>query len=72
MSAPRGTKHTLAPGDYLWCACGECEAQPFSDDPCKGGASAVPFTLEEETTLKVCNCKHSSNPPYCDGTHNRL
>ncbi|RPG60615.1 MAG: CDGSH iron-sulfur domain-containing protein, partial [Flavobacteriales bacterium TMED191] len=20
----------------------------------------------------LCNCKKTSNPPYCDGTHNKI
>ncbi|WP_424218017.1 CDGSH iron-sulfur domain-containing protein [Thauera humireducens] len=22
--------------------------------------------------MYLCGCKHSGNPPYCDGTHNKL
>jgi CDGSH-type Zn-finger protein len=27
------------------------------------------FQVEEEKTYFLCNCKQTSNPPFCDGTH---
>ncbi|MBT5856784.1 MAG: CDGSH iron-sulfur domain-containing protein, partial [Flavobacteriaceae bacterium] len=26
----------------------------------------------EDKKIYLCNCKQTSNPPYCDGTHNKL
>ncbi|MGB3121985.1 MAG: CDGSH iron-sulfur domain-containing protein [Verrucomicrobiales bacterium] len=30
------------------------------------------FTLEEGKKVWLCNCKHTKNPPYCDGSHSGL
>ncbi|MCA9819156.1 MAG: CDGSH iron-sulfur domain-containing protein, partial [Cyanobacteria bacterium HKST-UBA01] len=30
------------------------------------------FTVETETKMALCNCKHTHNPPRCDGTHSSL
>jgi glutamate synthase domain-containing protein 2/CDGSH-type Zn-finger protein len=30
------------------------------------------FTVDEETEAHLCMCKHTKNPPYCDGSHARL
>ena len=30
------------------------------------------FTESDDKTIYLCNCKKSSNPPYCDGTHNKI
>ncbi|HTB35019.1 MAG TPA: CDGSH iron-sulfur domain-containing protein [bacterium] len=28
--------------------------------------------MEEKKTVYLCQCKHSKNPPFCDGTHKTL
>jgi CDGSH-type Zn-finger protein len=30
------------------------------------------FTLAEKQKVWLCNCKHSKNPPFCDGSHKAL
>ena len=30
------------------------------------------FTLTEAKKVWLCNCKHSNNPPFCDGSHSKL
>lgn len=64
----------LAPGDYLWCACGRSQRQPFCDGSHAGTVFApLPFTVTRKSgTLWLCGCKHSRDQPYCDGRHNRL
>lgn len=31
----------------------------------------VPFTVDVSGEYYLCNCKRSSNRPFCDGTHKR-
>ncbi len=59
----------LDPGRYHWCACGTCPDAPLSDGACAGDRPAVPFELTEPTRIRLCRCRHTSNPPYCDGSH---
>lgn len=30
-----------------------------------------PFGLAGRTVVSLCRCGHSSNKPFCDGTHNK-
>lgn len=63
----------LAPGDYLWCACGKSANQPFCNDSHKGSEfKPVKFTTTSRAPVVLCGCKHSDTKPYCDGTHNSL
>jgi CDGSH-type Zn-finger protein len=32
----------------------------------------VVFKAEETKTAFMCNCKHSSKPQFCDGSHTQL
>jgi CDGSH-type Zn-finger protein len=34
--------------------------------------SPVAFELSETKSVWLCACKHTSNKPFCDGTHKRL
>jgi CDGSH-type Zn-finger protein len=31
-----------------------------------------PFGLAGRTVVSLCRCGHSSNKPFCDGTHNKI
>jgi len=31
-----------------------------------------PFGLAGRTAVSFCRCGHSSNKPFCDGTHNKV
>ncbi|WKX76234.1 CDGSH iron-sulfur domain-containing protein [Zobellia laminariae] len=28
------------------------------------------FQVDEDKEARICTCKLTSNPPYCDGSHN--
>lgn len=68
---------TLKPGEYHWCSCGYSTKQPMCDH-----AHCLPtynttrtgyrFEVLEECEVKLCRCKHTGNPPFCDGTHNKV
>ena len=47
---------------------------PFATDPRKTAPGFAPlvFKAEEKKTAFLCQCKHTKNPPYCDGTHKSL
>lgn len=64
----------LAPGEYLWCACGRSLTQPFCDGSHAGTRFApIKITVTPRTgTLWLCGCKHSKTKPHCDGAHNKL
>ena len=32
----------------------------------------VPVEIAEAKTVAWCGCKHSHNPPFCDGSHSKL
>jgi len=34
-------------------------------------AEGRPFGLAGRTVVSLCRCGHSSNKPFCDGTHGR-
>lgn len=62
----------LEAGDYWWCACGLSGHQPMCDGEHTGtGMRSVKFTLREKTTVRLCNCKQTATPPYCDGSHSK-
>jgi CDGSH iron-sulfur domain-containing protein 3 len=66
----------LAPGDYLWCACGRSANQPWCDGSHAGTTfTPVKFTIKPRRTPEtvwLCGCRHSRSKPFCDGSHNRL
>jgi CDGSH-type Zn-finger protein len=66
----------LPAGDYLWCACGRSQRQPFCDGSHQGTPfSPVKFTIQPRSGLEtvwLCGCKRSKRMPFCDGTHNAL
>ena len=37
------------------------------------GFSSMPWTVpDDQANYAICNCKHTKNPPFCDGTHTTL
>ncbi|MFN2360256.1 MAG: CDGSH iron-sulfur domain-containing protein [Marinobacter sp.] len=59
--------------NYVWCACGRSDNQPFCDGSHKGtGFTPVKFTAEKDGRVSFCGCKHTGTPPLCDGTHKTL
>ncbi|OFX45368.1 MAG: hypothetical protein A2046_06555 [Bacteroidetes bacterium GWA2_30_7] len=63
----------LKPGQYIWCACGKSDNQPYCDDSHLGsGIKPIKVDIIEEKKVLWCACKHSSNKPFCDGTHKSL
>ena len=60
----------LAPGDYLWCACGLSKNQPFCDRSHVGGPfKPKRFTLDKVQEVVLCGCKRTKDAPFCDDTH---
>jgi uncharacterized membrane protein YphA (DoxX/SURF4 family)/CDGSH-type Zn-finger protein len=64
---------TLAPKRYSWCSCGYSKKQPFCDSSHREEENATnrksfKFEVLEETTLRICMCRLTSHPPYCDET----
>lgn len=61
----------LASGDeYLWCACGRSDNQPFCDGSHVGtDFTPVGFVPDTDGEAALCACKHTGNAPYCDGSH---
>lgn len=59
--------------NYLWCACGRSENQPFCDGSHKGtGFTPVKFAAEKKEWVWFCGCKQTGSAPLCDGTHKTL
>ena len=62
---------------YTWCGCGLARTeQPLCDLACqnlhlnklmKGGP--VRYIAIETKQVWFCNCKQTSNKPFCDGSH---
>jgi len=45
----------------------------FSGTHKSTGFRSLKWTVPGTQTLySICQCKHTKNPPYCDGTHNYL
>lgn len=70
---------------YSWCTCGLSEKQPLCDGMHKcvemimneQGEMVLPFRSlkfqsDTEKEVWLCQCKQTSTPPYCDGTHLRV
>jgi CDGSH-type Zn-finger protein len=44
--------------------------QPLCDGAHKGtGLKPLRMVAEEDGTLFLCGCKHTTTGPFCDGTH---
>jgi CDGSH-type Zn-finger protein len=68
---------------YAWCTCGLSDKNPLCDAAHKqtwyeeNGEEVKPwksmkFTAEETGEVWLCNCKQTSTPPFCDGTHRKV
>ncbi len=55
---------------YEWCTCGLSGNQPFCDYSHFGTTHqhGLLFTAEKTGLAKLCVCKHTKTPPYCDGS----
>ncbi len=63
----------LTPGNYLWCACGKTQKEPFCDGSHKGTDKAPhPFKIILKRKYIICNCQLTGNPPFCDGVCRRI
>ena len=59
--------------NYLWCACGRSQNQPFCDGSHKGTEfTPVKFTAEKKEWVWFCGCKQTGSAPFCDGPHKTL
>tara|TARA_B110000285_G_C14868129_1_gene487848 strand:+ start:271 stop:732 length:462 start_codon:yes stop_codon:yes gene_type:complete len=57
---------------YDWCSCGHSQITPMCDGQCKWLVTRnrpITFNVSESGYFKLCNCKMSSNAPFCNGTH---
>jgi CDGSH-type Zn-finger protein len=58
---------------YAYCTCGLSAKIALCDGAHKGGEFVpLKFTPDESKTAYICGCKHTKNPPYCDGSHKAL
>jgi len=63
----------LEPGSYHWCACGQSAKGAFCDGSHRGtDIRPLAFEVAEKEPVAICMCKHTKNPPYCDGSHVNL
>ena len=63
-------KTTLAPGNYLYCACGKSADNPFCNGSHHGtGIKPIFFEVKKERKMSLCTCKMTKTPPYCDLSH---
>ena len=56
--------------NYLWCACGKSQNQPFCDGSHHGSKSKpILFEVKRSGEFRLCNCKISKTSPFCDDSH---
>lgn len=77
IAAKQPTKISVQAGKtYSWCACGLSEEITFCDSFHKK-IDGMPYrslkiTFEKEQDVWLCNCKQTTTPPFCDGSHKKL
>jgi CDGSH-type Zn-finger protein len=57
---------------YWFCSCGLAALNPWCDNTCNRVTTRnrpIYFNVNESGYYKMCNCKMSSNAPFCNGTH---
>jgi CDGSH-type Zn-finger protein len=59
---------------YTWCQCGRSEEQPWCDGVSHLGSAYNGQIFRPQRTGKVrlCTCKRTKRPPYCDESHRDL
>mmetsp|Transcript_62094 Transcript_62094/g.72210 ORF Transcript_62094/g.72210 Transcript_62094/m.72210 type:complete len:189 (+) Transcript_62094:27-593(+) len=60
---------------YSWCSCGISQNSPWCDQLCNWLVTRnrpVVFNVSESGYFKICQCKHSANAPFCNGTHRQV
>ena len=65
----------LEAGEYRWCGCGGSASLPWCDDGegCEHeGAKACAFRLERDKRVRICQCRTTKSPPYCDASHYKI
>ena len=64
----------LQPGTYRWCRCGRSDEQPFCDEVSHRGTGIEPleFEITERRRVALCRCKHTTNEPFCNGSHQQF
>jgi CDGSH-type Zn-finger protein len=66
----------LEPGkEYLYCACGLSDSQPFCDGSHIGTPfKPLAFVAKNQVYSSICLCRQASefSLPYCDGSHSSL
>lgn len=51
--------------NYMWCACGRSQDQPFCDGSHKGtGITPVKYSAEKTEWVWFCGCKQTGHTPY--------
>jgi len=56
--------------NYLWCACGMSQNQPFCDGTHHGSKhKPILFKAQRTGDVKLCTCKLTKTAPFCDDSH---
>jgi CDGSH-type Zn-finger protein len=74
IALPQSVKVNVEKGkEYLWCACGLSQNQPFCDGTHKStGFSPIKYTADADKIVGFCGCKRTKLTPLCDGSHKQL
>ena len=55
---------------YFWYRCGRSKTQLFCDGSHAGtDITLLKFTREEDGSAALCQCKATTNAPFCDGAY---
>lgn len=58
---------------YMWCSCGQSQAQPFCDGSHQGSSFLpVAYVAQKDGIVGFCGCKMSAAGCICDGSHKAL